>query len=399
MAHSSNYFADVLIIGGGIVGLWTLNRLKQQGYNATLLESNALGCGQTGHSQGIIHGGIKYTLKGQLTSSATSIADMPQLWKDCIQGKGEIDLTGTQLLSEHYYLWSNNKLSGKVGNFLLKKILRSHSESISPKEFPEIFNHPQFKGQVLRVSELVIDIPSLIHCLRKNTLGSLYKVASKNGIEVSHDGQAIDHLVVRSDCGKQQRLSAKHYIFCAGESNEMLLSGLAQAPVMQTRPLHMAMVKPPCNTPVYAHCLGKSSTPRITITSHKNSNDGLVWYIGGNAAETGTSRTPEEQQQFIFNELEQLFPWLQFSLSDIQSFYINRAEIQQPDRKRPNSYFYDQQHNWHVAWPTKLALTPLLTRDIVDTISQNTTPMEMTEAVLADWPHPETFCGPWETIC
>ena len=38
---------DVLIIGGGIAGLWTLARLQQAGYKAVLLESHSLGHGQT----------------------------------------------------------------------------------------------------------------------------------------------------------------------------------------------------------------------------------------------------------------------------------------------------------------------------------------------------------------
>jgi len=52
---------DVAIIGGGIAGLWLLNRLMNSGYNAILFESKALGSDQTVASQGMIHGGIKYT--------------------------------------------------------------------------------------------------------------------------------------------------------------------------------------------------------------------------------------------------------------------------------------------------------------------------------------------------
>ena len=38
---------DALIIGGGIAGLWTLRRLRDEGYNAVLLEDEVLGAGQT----------------------------------------------------------------------------------------------------------------------------------------------------------------------------------------------------------------------------------------------------------------------------------------------------------------------------------------------------------------
>jgi glycerol-3-phosphate dehydrogenase len=72
--------ADVVIFGGGIAGLWILNRLRQAGLSAILFESGALGGGQTHKSQGIIHGGLKYALQGVLTQDAAAMSDMPTLF-------------------------------------------------------------------------------------------------------------------------------------------------------------------------------------------------------------------------------------------------------------------------------------------------------------------------------
>jgi hypothetical protein len=55
---------DVLVFGGGAAGLWCLDRFRRAGYHAILLESTALGSGQTIQAQGIIHGGGKYALRG-----------------------------------------------------------------------------------------------------------------------------------------------------------------------------------------------------------------------------------------------------------------------------------------------------------------------------------------------
>src|SRR5437667_9548275 len=96
---------DVVIVGGGIAGLWLLNRLRQAGYSAILLESNTIGGGQTSRSQGIIHGGIKFALQGNLTPAAEAISAMPRVWEACLQGKGEIDLSHVTVLSEHQNLW------------------------------------------------------------------------------------------------------------------------------------------------------------------------------------------------------------------------------------------------------------------------------------------------------
>ena len=57
---------DVLVIGGGVVGLWTLDRLVAAGHQAALLERDALGQGQSICAQGILHGGVKYSLSGLL---------------------------------------------------------------------------------------------------------------------------------------------------------------------------------------------------------------------------------------------------------------------------------------------------------------------------------------------
>ena len=63
--------ADVTIIGGGIAGLWLFRRLNNMGYTRLcLLENETLGGGQTIKSQGIIHGGIKYALSGNLTKAS-----------------------------------------------------------------------------------------------------------------------------------------------------------------------------------------------------------------------------------------------------------------------------------------------------------------------------------------
>ena len=65
---------DVLIVGGGIAGLWLNARLRRAGYATLLVEADRLGGGQSVKSQGIIHGGTKYALHGALTGSSEAIA-------------------------------------------------------------------------------------------------------------------------------------------------------------------------------------------------------------------------------------------------------------------------------------------------------------------------------------
>jgi glycine/D-amino acid oxidase-like deaminating enzyme len=46
---------DIAIFGGGVAGLWLLNRLRKAGDHAVLLETDRLGAGQTRYAQGIIY--------------------------------------------------------------------------------------------------------------------------------------------------------------------------------------------------------------------------------------------------------------------------------------------------------------------------------------------------------
>ena len=81
---------DFCIIGGGISGLWLLHCLRRKGYRVILLERDGIGGIQTMATQGIIHGGVKYSLKGAGISAATqAIAAMPARWHGMLQGKPE----------------------------------------------------------------------------------------------------------------------------------------------------------------------------------------------------------------------------------------------------------------------------------------------------------------------
>jgi glycerol-3-phosphate dehydrogenase len=59
--ESSENTLDVLVIGGGVQGLWLLNDLSKVGYNAILIEKGNVGGLQTIHSHGYLHQGYLYS--------------------------------------------------------------------------------------------------------------------------------------------------------------------------------------------------------------------------------------------------------------------------------------------------------------------------------------------------
>jgi hypothetical protein len=134
--------------------------------------------------------------------------------------------------------------------------------------------------------------------------------------------------------------------------------------------LHMVMVKHKIRTPIYAHCMETSPKPRVTITTHTAADGDTVWYLGGQIAESGVNKTALEQCKAAKAELELLFPWLDFSSAHSSTQWatlrIDRAEPLQANGQLPDGVFVQGDGgNKIVAWPTKLALAPQLTAEIL----------------------------------
>jgi glycine/D-amino acid oxidase-like deaminating enzyme len=101
---------DVIVFGAGVAGLWIANRLNQAGYNIIVIEKEKLGSGQTMASQGMIHGGQKYLLQGIVTPHATAATRMPPRWQASIEGRGEVDLSSVEVLSDTQVIWPAGSL-------------------------------------------------------------------------------------------------------------------------------------------------------------------------------------------------------------------------------------------------------------------------------------------------
>lgn len=389
------YQCDIIILGGGIAGLWTLNRLRQQGVNAILLEPYQLGGGQTIKSQGIIHGGIKYALKGRLTGCAKAIAEMPGRWRDCLAGTGEIDLSRVDIQSPHYYLWSTTTLSSRINNFLASKVLNSHNQALKPHQYPPLFQHDAFKGKIYQVEEIVLNIPSLINALAAPFTDFIFKVNPDYELVIGPDN-AVQEIRVRH-LQHELCLRANHYIFTAGEGNADLLAKW-QRPTdiqqwMQRRPLQMVWVKLAMPATLFAHCIGHQTTPRLTITSHPAADNKTVWYLGGQLAEEGVERSPEQQIAAAKQEVKALFPWLDLQGSIWGSLYINRAEERQANGKRPESVGIKSIANCLFAWPTKLTLTPYLVDKLLEYLPVSG---PAANTAVPAWERPAVSPYPWD---
>ena len=354
---------DAAIIGGGIAGLWLVNVLRDAGYGAVLIESGHLGGGQTLASQGLIHGGLKYALSGLPSPASEAISAMPERWRACLEGRGEMGLTGLEPLSRHYYLFAAESGLGPLAAFLASKLLHGRALPLQAQDFPPFLPPDYFRGKVYRLDDFVLDPRQLTERLARLGAPHLYVAAQLERIETDADGARLEIGNLRIVC--------RRLILAAGAGNEALSKRLGIPVAMQRRPLHQVVVRHPVAPafgPFFGHCLTdiKGAEPRLTITSHPDKhNGGWLWNIGGRLATSGTGRSAADQRGAARRELTACVPWIDWREAAIECFRLDRAEPQQDRRQRPDEAFAEAQGSCIVCWPTKLTLAPDLGQKVL----------------------------------
>ncbi len=359
---------DIAIIGGGVAGLWLLNKLSKQGYSVVLCEKNALGAGQTIKSQGIIHGGLKYALTGKVSQAQAALSDMPRRWQECLSGTGEIDLSGVEILANSQYMWSTDKLTGAVATLFASKSLRSHVALENNQ--PQLIKESNIKSKLYKLSEIVLNVPTLI-----KILSHLYA-----------------DRCIRESYADISSINAQKYIFTAGANNDQA------NPNMQLRPLHMVLVKSPHLEKVYGHCITTSNLPRLTITSHTAEDGDTVWYLGGKLAEDGVKINQSTLINRAKRELANIFPQIDLSDAKWSTFMVDRAEAKQTDGSKPDNATVFNVGKHITAWPTKLALAPILADQVLNILKQENINPSLPQPDLNEYQKASVAKPIWEEV-
>jgi len=385
---------DVLIIGGGAAGLWLLDELHRRDHAVLLIERDALGAGQTIASQGIIHGGVKYTLSGSMTAPARAVREMPALWRHCLAGRRQPDLRGTRVLADRCCLWRTDSLSSRLGLVGARAGLRSEVTRVESGDRPLALTG--CPGAVFRVDEPVIDLPSFLATLSARHRDRLLRVAGDEAVRWDRAGSGMVHAVTLRAAGLDLVIRPEAVVLTAGAGNAELRAAMGLTPdAMQRRPLHMVMLRGRMPE-LFGHCVDGAKT-RVTITTAADSAGRAVWHVGGQIAEDGVRLDPPALVQRARRELGEVLPGVGLDGAEWATYRVDRAEAATERGARPAGPAVRVDANVLTAWPTKLALVSQLVSMVLDHLPRPRPETRDRIALPADWPRPEVALPPWET--
>lgn len=352
--------ADIVIFGAGIAGLWNFHRLKRMGYNVLLLEKEAIGCGQTIASQGIIHSGLKYAVAGKVNALARSISAMPLKWRAALRGEGPVNLSDAKTLADSQLLLIPQGVLGGITKIVTQKILGSGVREIAPEDWPKDVKKSGFQGTVVFMDEIVLDMPSVIHALSEPYKDSIRKITDE---EARHPLEFL----------KRHRIEPKKILFTGAVENHPLAEQNGHNAGLQTqkRPLLMGMMKP-APYPLYAHCIGKTDKPVVTITTHKDKDGELVWYLGALVAERKKDAAPDKVYSAAIKAFKKYLPHVDVSQAQWAVLPIDRSEGKsKTDGWMPDTPTVHHAGNTLYCWPTKMTFAPMLGDMIVEELEKD----------------------------
>ncbi len=380
---------DALIIGGGMAGLFAMHALRQAGHSVCLVERSALGDGQSVCAQGIVHGGVKYSLGGLVSGSARAIERMPERWLAMADSGNGFDLRAAPPLARHMWLWRSEGVAGAFAMVGARLSLRARPEAVPAGERPPLLR--DVRGDVLRLPEPVFDpvatLGALLAPMVPWVVRGEARAAPGGSVRVSGEGRSI---AFRPRC----------VVLAAGAGNAALRGefGLAQG-LMQLRPLHQAMVRGPLPE-FHGHCVDGLAT-RVTVTSSSPRGGERVWHIGGKLAEEGVLRDPRAQRAHALAEMRAVLPSVDFSDCMWSTYTVNRAEREQPKGSRPEDACIERADVEGTAlltvWPTKMALAPAAADMVLESAGPALHAQASADiaAALLGWERPAVARAPW----
>ena len=204
---------DVLIIGGGIMGLWLLNDLRQAGYAALLLERQELGGEQTCHSHVYIHQGHLY----KETRLAAHLKEGTGLWENWLQSHfPTCEATGS-------YFGFRNSADAQVRlNLWDDPMLQLGYEPVPPDAIPAALRGGPVTI-VYRTPEICLNGASLVRALAQDVDTYISRIETVENFRLNTASDTVEEVTVTLPRGVRFTFLPRAVIFTAGAGNQALL--------------------------------------------------------------------------------------------------------------------------------------------------------------------------------
>lgn len=343
---------EVLIIGGGIAGLWLLDELRRKGYDVLLVEKTALGHGQTIAAQGILHGGLKHALVGRLGGYVDALKGMPAIWRACLDGTREPNLQYVERRGDVCYCWRTDTFASTLGQLGARFGLRTGLTSVERNERPiPLVNAP---GDVFRLDEQVVNPQSLLLTLQERNLHHL--------MLGTWDGEHVEH------AGRRVHMQPHRVVYTAGAGNTG--SRFLPLPILTLRG----------DLPTLNGFCIDGAKAKVIVTTQRFSEHHAVWQVAS------------EMENDIWQELREALP--RFTWPNVESRLTIAMRAEGGDGTRANDVTVTIQDKIITAWPTKLVLAPRLVEQ-VRRLLPDPWPEKHCGSIILDWPRPEVAPFPW----
>lgn len=395
-SSTASFEVDVVVIGGGIQGLWLLGDLLQAGYNAILLERMQPGFGQTGHSHVFLHQGHMYAGMSRQDQNETldriqKVLQANNIWKQELQSGRLQHLTP---IASDFYMGFSDATSGENFEALCKRGSLACDE-IDP--VPPDFG-PLTK-RVYKAEGLCLDSNRLLNQLLQ--AGNLAdKVGLCEIVNGASDPAGGFRLLGKRDRQKSLRIHAHAVVLSAGSGNEHVqgLFGLnvsTNGSRQQTVKTYMLVVRElnqqlPPTSGMYPDFDG------VFMVSRKDSQGRTVWLIADRQRKLVpvpgeiSAFDPVSWFKSIKLTLTKLFPRLMDHPEDYEWGIYEAAKAEpwtENDRREggkfPVNYYFKRMPGMPVwlAWPTLLTFAPL----VANLIAQDLASVVAPNSASTDW--------------
>lgn len=362
---------DVLVIGGGIQGLWLLNDLKAAGYAAALLERRTLGGGQTLHSHIYIHRGYLYREK-ELIGHLSGVTERWTRWirrhkPPQAAGPSYFGFEDPSQADRKLELWSSTGLE--------------FEKPLEGNRMPRALRGGVIRS-VYKTPEIGLMGESLISLLNGEVEPCITRIQEVERVSVTRDGRRVDEIEVSTASGPVT-FRPRALVLAAGAGNQALLDlmtsgahrmlGRVQG-AQQIRKAHMLVLKGPLEP-----LTGVFDTGSLFMVARKAADGEMVWLISDNRSESlffvedWLEYDPTWWLPLVISSLRRIAPRQLDSFDSLRwgVYAAPKAEGAArgglPSEERIESYGVE---NLWTVWPTKLTLAPLVSETVLGRIRQ-----------------------------